>query len=417
MTWTHVLNEARLRLLPRRMPPGEDADLDQAERYNRQVLLDLAVEYGPIFSGRMEGQHTTFIVDLALAKRFLKIHTDRLQPYTLDISSLVPNGFIRQMQGDVHRHYRSEFAQALARSDMEALLAEIPGLELDLLQRFTQSGDFRAETYLQTLTDTATRFLCRVFFGSASRSLADELHAGYQALGPHGLMWRPGVAQHDAFRLIESLLRDGLANGLIDNRSVLGAAAGVGEVDATLLGNFIYSVEMGRYDLRGMYRLLTMHAAAHPERLREIGVEAQDGQSRLAKAFAEEELRTDQSERLVRRVLRDIQFDGWFIPAGSLVRICMWEVHHDPAIFALPMRFDPDRFLNADILPAVFSPYGLDRHQCPFALLMSVAGIRFLRALSQFDLLATGDRVPIRGAYHWEPAFDFSINLERKITS
>ena len=75
-----------------------------------------------------------------------------------------------------------------------------------------------------------------------------------------------------------------------------------------------------------------------------------------AEAFTLETLRMDQSERLMRNVGRDIRFEGWLIPAGSLVRVCMWEAHKDPDAFPRPFVFDPSRFLNDVSAGERFSP-------------------------------------------------------------
>ena len=53
-----------------------------------------------------------------------------------------------------------------------------------------------------------------------------------------------------------------------------------------------------------------------------------------------------QSEYLFRRANNAIQFRGVVIPAGWLVRVCIREIHRDPAVFTNPDRFDPDRFLD-----------------------------------------------------------------------
>jgi hypothetical protein len=83
-------------------------------------------------------------------------------------------------------------------------------------------------------------------------------------------------------------------------------------------------------------------------------------------------------------------------------------------MFPHPMRFNPDRFLETSRGAHSFSPFGLDRHQCPFAEMVTVAGIRFLRALSNYELSSQGDQTRTRGAYHWEPGHDFSLRIRRR---
>ena len=87
---------------PPHLPPGERIEIDIAEREDRQLLLDLTVEHGPIFKGTLEGQLGICIVGLALGRRFLREHAENIQAHNIDISQVVTGGFMRQMQGDVH---------------------------------------------------------------------------------------------------------------------------------------------------------------------------------------------------------------------------------------------------------------------------------------------------------------------------
>ena len=126
-----------------------------------------------------------------------------------------------------------------------------------------------------------------------------------------------------------------------------------------------------------------------------------------------EVLRSDQAERLMRLVTRDIVFDGYLIPKGARVRVCVWESHHRPEAFADPYRFDPDRFRDSTPTKEDFAPFGVDNHQCPFGGMTISLGVAFLRALAEFDASLVQDGPAIRGAYHWEP----SRRLRVKVTS
>ena len=68
-----------------------------------------------------------------------------------------------------------------------------------------------------------------------------------------------------------------------------------------------------------------------------------------ATAFVMETLRLEQSEFLYRRVVAPIDIDGRTIPAGWILRLCVNEAHRDPAVFPDPDRFDPRRFLAAEL--------------------------------------------------------------------
>src|SRR6185436_11359571 len=108
-----------------------------------------------------------------------------------------------------------------------------------------------------------------------------------------------------------------------------------------MLGNLIYMLELGRYDLRGLLRWLSRYAADTPDWLDRIAREstAPARDATVAEAFVLETLRMDQSERLMRDVTEDLIVEDWLIPAGALLRVCMWEAHKDAAEFAQPFVF------------------------------------------------------------------------------
>ena len=52
------------------------------------------------------------------------------------------------------------------------------------------------------------------------------------------------------------------------------------------------------------------------------------------------------------------------IPAGTLVLIDAWGVHHDPEVYPNPERFDPGRFAGDAPAPYTWLPFGGGAHRC-----------------------------------------------------
>ena len=52
------------------------------------------------------------------------------------------------------------------------------------------------------------------------------------------------------------------------------------------------------------------------------------------------------------------------IPAGTLILIDAWGVHHDPAVYPDPERFRPERFLDDAPEPYAWLPFGGGAHRC-----------------------------------------------------
>lgn len=418
---------ARARALVSRhpLPPGDLVALDLVEKRDRTFLLRRATEVGPIFKAIAWGDLWVCVVGLALGRRLLREHGAALRPVTLKLEPLFPKGFLRQMQGEDHRRYRKVLLRAIRGEDLAANRHGLDAIASDALARYaaaTRNDEDSAADFIRTLNAIASGMLVQIFFGAQFGSPAfARVLAGYGRLGPYGLVWNLGPAQHAAFAEIRDFLLAACGSATRpagSENSILGQLVRDGAVDATLLGNLIYMVEMGRYDTYSLFRWLVKYAAEHPALLEAIAREETahtppPGRRSMAEAFVLEALRTDQSERLTRTAQRDIVFGGFLIPKFSTVRVCLWEPHHDAAVFTDPFRFDPARFLaEKDPGADEFAPFGLDAHQCPFGDLAIGLAVIFLRALARaYVPESIGDGLPVKGLYHWEPASRFGVKL------
>jgi cytochrome P450 len=188
-----------------------------------------------------------------------------------------------------------------------------------------------------------------------------------------------------------------------------------GPIDDVMLGNLIYMVEMGRYDTTAFLRWLCWFVAMNPDWANKVADE-KDGET-VAEAFVMEALRLEQSERLVRRVKCDFVADGFLFPKGATLRFCIWESHKLPDVHDRPFDFDPGRFLKDMPGPERYSPFGTDKHQCPFAAFSIKFGATFVKAMAN-DYQVSSDRSQssVRGLYHWEPEKFFSPILSPRIS-
>ncbi|TVU08839.1 hypothetical protein EJB05_42254, partial [Eragrostis curvula] len=100
----------------------------------------------------------------------------------------------------------------------------------------------------------------------------------------------------------------------------------------------------------------------------------------------------------------DVHVDGFLIPAGTTAMVNMWAITHDPAVWADPAAFRPDRFLaggsssefsvmGSDLRLA---PFGSGRRSCPGkSLAMATVAFWLATLLHEFELLPATD--PARG--------------------
>lgn len=409
-----------------RLPPGDLVDIEILEKSDRYYLLHQASQVGPIFKARSPDRFWVCIIGLTRCHRFLRAHAKNLRGYMHDLEPLVPKGALRRMEGDDHRKYRRSLISAIHVQGIFCDHGPFDDIVIGELEEFATLQHEIADpalSYCGTLNAIATASLIKIFFGAtAGTPLFDSLIRGYQKLGPHGLVWNIGRRQEIAFTEIRDALLEFVNSG--NGRksepfanSIAGKLAADNNLDNTLLGNLIYMVEMGRYDQAGLLRWLTKYAAAHPAFLARLARETKedaDGEDSFARAFVLETLRTDKSERLTRIAQRDIVFDDYLIPRHTYVRLCLWESHHSTESFEEPFDFNPERFLRSTFGRNQYAPFGLDHHRCPLGEIAIRLGVVFLRKLAaNYRLESLGDGLPIRGAYHWEPAVDFGVRLSK----
>jgi len=92
-----------------------------------------------------------------------------------------------------------------------------------------------------------------------------------------------------------------------------------------------------------------------------------------------------------RRIVRDVEFGGYRLPAGRRLLFSIYLTQHDPAVWAAPERFDPQRFYQAGAEaarpPLSYVPFGAGPRFCvgaAFAQLEVRAVLAYL--LQRFDL-------------------------------
>ena len=96
------------------VPGGFVADLDLVERRDRRFILEHVATVGPVFGAMAWGEMWVCVVGTERCRRLLAAHRSALTPYTFDVSSLVPGGFMRQMAGEMHATYRGRSGDGLA---------------------------------------------------------------------------------------------------------------------------------------------------------------------------------------------------------------------------------------------------------------------------------------------------------------
>jgi cytochrome P450 family 138 len=421
--WGIRLRAVRDRLPP--LPPGRLGVNDHGYWKGDLFLLHQSRRFGPVFKTNISGQLVTCVVDHRRSRAILNENVQRLEAVKGPYNGLVSGGFLRCQTGELHRTTRRIFTRALHHDlvqNNDVALRQIVQRELSIFASACETRLPYNDEFLRTLDRIATAMLLLLFFGVRFGEPAfATLLSCYARLGPKGFVWEVGLAQQEAFadlaanthRLITDLQLSAAGRAPSVLLELVGGQVAAA-IDENVVGNLIYMVEMGRYDLYSLFHWITKHLSDNPPIVAEISTEerAAPDTVNLAMATVLETLRVNQAEAVVRRVVENITFDGWGIPKGGFLRACIREGHRDPAVFPNPDQFDPQRFMGRKYGPAEYSPFGFDHHHCIASDLVIQLGSIFVEELvHSFYWQVLADGPCQRGTYHWTPSGAFAIRL------
>ncbi len=93
-----------------------------------------------------------------------------------------------------------------------------------------------------------------------------------------------------------------------------------------------------------------------------------------------------------RLTMREVTIGGWTYPAGAILGVNAYLVHHDPAIYPDPYAFRPERWLDQTPGTYTFLPFGGGRRRCIGAAFATTEMKVVLRALLEAaDVRGAGD--------------------------
>lgn len=414
----------------RRWPPGSlglARSLDAIG--DRRHYRDQAARHGPVFKMSQFGRPTACVVGHERARALLTDHVDALAPAALPYNRLLASGQLRYMAADAHKRESPLFRAAFAQMDLdgaeEAFRASLRTALAALIARSrATAGGVNARTDFERWVAAAH---ARVFFGLAP----DDERVGRllrfiplvktgRAGGP---VWKREL--REGVEGMASVVRDvaaGLGSG--DPRVARGSALDLLlAADPTSLDQpartenlvLIYRLTIG--DVTGLLDWIFAFLGERPDWLDHVRAHGRtSGTVRMlppvdpATCAVLETLRMEQSEFLYRRTVKPIDIDGWRIPAGWILRMCVNESHRDASVFDEPDRWLPERFADRRYSRAEYSPFGGYTHGCMGAHLVHFLGRIFVEELAiGCEWTVTRAGPPERGSRHrdhWRPNRD-----------
>lgn len=401
----------------RDFPPGSlgfGVSLDAIT--DRSFYRDQAKRFGPVFKMSQFGRPVVCVIEFERARGLLIDQEANLSSATLPYNRFVPKGTLRYMERASHRDVAPVFRAAFARTDPVACEKEIRAVFMHRLHRLSKRSLSRPDAGIYA-RDHFERMLlpalARVLLG------LETDHDDVERIARHvpkldlgrggGPLWRRQV--ESGIEGVGEVLRARWVTG--DQPAASSALAGMLASEPTffedpvLLKNFVLIFRLALGDLTGLFDWIFKLLSDHRDwvyRMRSPEAAATD----LAGRIVMETLRMEQSEYLYRKVARPLKVNGFVIPAGWLLRVCVQESHRLSDSFENADTFDPDRFARRDYSWKEYSPFGLDRHACMGVAITHFLGRVFVEELTtKYDWLIVHDGPLERGNRHrdhWRPS-------------
>jgi cytochrome P450 len=409
----------------RRLPPGSLSLIPVRQFVDQDFVSHQAERWGAISKTSWPTLTRPIVCVHGLRRTadVLRDHSSRLGGVGIAFDHLIPAGFLRNMKGDAHRHYKRLLEEALTDDLVDAQLPTI-GDALEEALSAIAAGNGRADPRPYLLRATTTAFvplLVGVEPGSREAARAVEI---YDAMGQHlesssleseqARRWQAGAAELDAIvRTSADRASEALTAGREPFPSVVSALArlhpeALDDPNVTL--NLVFILRTSSGDVAGLLHWIMKKLGDHTEWCQKA---REDESGDLARRIVLETLRLHQSEFIQRRVLEPLSIDGYEIPAGWFVRMCIRESHRDPQVFENPASFDPDRFLGHRFSRYEYSPFGRLEHRCIGETLTLAVAACFVSKLAKgYDWAVVQDGPPEFNRYHWRPSRKFRVRLE-----
>ncbi|MEQ1909260.1 MAG: cytochrome P450, partial [Vicinamibacterales bacterium] len=372
------------------LPPGSLQPLPVRPWSDAEFYAKQARRYGDIFKMSQFGRPMVCVLGLERANRLLLEHDDQLVAPPLAFSRFIEGGYLRYLPEQSHTQYRRIFRTLFHSQVLTNAEPRLASVFRDALRAMADESARAGEVVVKPA-------FMRMMFAAWSELFygIDAKHPDFPRLIGLFKIIDARKARWSSRRRVGAALAD-IGSILRQRAEVLAAVEAPSAcflvelsrtdpealADRTILGNLIYIMHITWGDVTGLllwvFRMLTDHPESR-ERL------ARERSRQLATGIVLETLRLEQSESRYRRTLSDLELDGFRIPKGWLVRMCIRESHRDEKVFPNPFVFDPDRFAGRPFKRGEYAPFGAFRLACIGEdLTKAVAGIFALELASGF---------------------------------
>lgn len=405
--------------MKRRLPPGSLAFLPAGPWRDPEYFSRNAAVWGPVFKFRHLSRPAVAVVGLERIGGLLQAHAADLGSPPAPFNAIIPGGFVRYLRGSQHLDTAVMLRSAMSRTVVEQCSDDITAEARAAIEAIA-GNPHECTRQIDTMMLHA---MMRCFLGLRRGNDLDrfsELYrtADYRFLAKTG---KPRARQaireiiHEMRNLAER--KDVPVSFLTELAKAHPQALG----SDAMMGSFAYALHTARIDLAGLlvWVLAVMGenaqwaAALRAEYATNPGAGEVGG---LADRIIRETLRMRQSEFIIRRARKDIDWNGFTIPEGWHVRLCVAESHRSPDAFDDPERFDPDRFLTTPGRSR-YAPLGFAPHLCPGEHLTRWIGRKLVLELARSHEIRASNVQPWEfSGFHWRPNAAMKVTLSPVLT-
>ncbi len=400
----------------RGLPPGSMAFFPMGPWRDPDYFKKSAARWGPVFKFRHLSRPAVAIIGLERIGEFLESNAADLSNPPAPFNAIVPGGFVRYLNSNEHLDTAGVLRSAMSRSVVEQCSDDASAEVRVCVEAMArdQSG------YRQAIDCMIMHVMMRCFLGLGRGDDLDRLAelyrtADYRRLATTGKA-KARQATVEIIRDIRSLsARQNPASSFLSELAKAHPEAVGSDV---MMGNFAYSLHTARVDAGGLMIWMLAVIGENPHWVRTLRAERASNPDahevgELADRIVRETLRLRQSEFIIRRARTRISWNGFVIPEGWHVRLCVAESHRSPDAFEMPENFDPNRFLKTPNRLR-YAPFGFAPHLCPGEHLTRWIGRKLLLEIARCHDISSSNVQPWEfGGRHWRPNREMKITLSQ----
>ncbi len=374
--------------------------------------------YGCIFKTHLMGKPTVVMVGSEAAEFVLSNHMDYFswrQGWPNNFKVLLGESLFL-MDGEEHRIKRRLIMPALHGSALANYIGTMEKITRAYLKKWEEKEEFTwLQEFKQLTFDIASELLLGTKVGVESARLSQlftTLTNGLFAVNPLPLPFtqfgKAIAARNQILEHLTKVVRERRENPTKDALSLLIQARdeeGNSLSEKELIAQAVLLLFAGHETTTSMLTWLCLELARHPEVLQRAREEqlqlASKGDLNLEQLgqmpYLEQILL--EVERLhpsvgggFRGVVKEFEFNGFYVPAGLQLLYVIPETHKLPEIYSQPEYFDPDRF----------SPKRLEHKQRPFSLIGFGGGPRICVGIAFAKMEMKIIAAHLLRGYKWE---------------